>query len=80
MKSAYPIICKGYGGAERRIPLANLDDRVMDFIRQKPFFFNDILRHFATEEYRDLLVAWAAIRSMEKFQRDEDGKYILVKK
>ena len=56
----------------------NLIDRVMEFIRQKPFFFCDIMRHFADVEYRDLLVAWGAIRSKEKFDRDEDGRYILV--
>ena len=50
----------------------------MEFIRQKPFFFSDIMRHFADVEYRDLLVAWSAIRSKEKFDRDEDGRYILV--
>ena len=52
----------------------------MEFIRQKPFFFCDIIRHFADVEYRDLLVAWSAIRSKEKFDRDEDGRYILVTK
>jgi hypothetical protein len=55
----------------------NLIDRVMEVIRQKPFFFYDLTRHFADEEYRDLLVAWSEIRSKEKFDRDEDGKYIL---
>jgi hypothetical protein len=58
----------------------NVIDRVMEFIRQKPFFFNDIMRHFAEVEYRDLLVAWSAIRSKEKFDRDEDGRYILITK
>jgi hypothetical protein len=50
----------------------------MEFIRQEPFFFYDITRHFADEEYRDLLVAWSDIRSQEKFERDEDGRYILL--
>ena len=63
-----------------RVQSTNLIDRVMEFIRQKPFFFYDILRHFADVEYRDLLVAWSAIRSKEKFDRDEDGRYILVTK
>lgn len=58
----------------------NLVDRVMEFIRQKPFFFYDITKHFADEEYRDLLVAWSAIRSKEKFERDEDGRYILAER
>jgi hypothetical protein len=56
----------------------NLVDRMMGFITQKPFFFYDIIRHFDQEEYRDLLVAWSAIRSKEKFDRDEDGRYIFV--
>jgi hypothetical protein len=54
--------------------------RVMAFIKQKPFFFYDITRHFADEEYHDLLVAWSTIRSREKFERDEDGRYILARK
>ena len=63
-----------------RVQPTNVIDRVMEFIRPKPFFFYDILRHFADVEYRDLLVAWSAIRSKEKFDRDEDGRYILVTK
>jgi hypothetical protein len=54
--------------------------RVMKFIRQGPFFFYDITRHFADVEYRDLLVAWGTVRSREKFERDEDGRYILARK
>ena len=54
--------------------------RVMTFIRRGPFFFYDITRHFADEEYRDLLVAWGTIRSKEEFERDEDGRYILARK
>ena len=64
----------------KRVQPTALIDRVMEFIRQKPFFFHDILRHFADVEYRDLLVAWSAIRSKEKFDRDEDGRYIFATK
>ncbi len=64
----------------RQAKNTNLVGKVMEFIRQKPFFFYDITLHFADEEYRDLLVAWSTIRSKEKFDRDEDGKYILVKR
>jgi hypothetical protein len=63
-----------------RVQPTALIDRVMQFIMQKPFFFHDIMRHFADVEYRDLLVAWGVIRSKEKFDRDEDGRYILVTK
>ena len=63
-----------------RVQPANVMDRVLEFIRKEPFFFSDILRHFADVEYRDLLVAWGAIRSKEKFDRDEDGRYIFVTK
>ncbi len=63
-----------------RVEPADLVDRVMEVIRQKPFFFSDILRHFADVEYRDLLIAWSDIRSQEKFDRDEDGRYILSTK
>ena len=56
----------------------DLVDRMMEFIKQKPFFFYDITRHFDREEYRHLLVAWGTIRSKEKFDRDEDGRYILA--
>ena len=55
---------------------ANLLDRVMEFVKEKPFFFYDITRHFDQEEYRDLLVAWGTVRSRVKFDRDEDGRYI----
>ena len=58
----------------------DLIDRVMEFIRQRPFFFYDITRHFGDEEYHDLLVAWSTIRSRENFERDEDGRYILAGK
>jgi hypothetical protein len=49
----------------------------MGYIRRGPFFFYDILQQFEKEEYRDLLIAWSTIRSKEKFERDEDGRYIL---
>jgi hypothetical protein len=52
----------------------------MTFIRRGPFFFYDITRHFADEEYHDLLVTWSTIRSRENFERDEDGRYILAGK
>ena len=61
-----------------RVQPTDLIERVMAFVKQEPFFFYDITRHFADVEYRDLLVAWGAIRSKEKFDRDEDGRYILV--
>ncbi len=57
---------------------ANLVDRMMEFAKQKPFFFYDITRYFAEEEYRDLLVAWGTVRSRVKFDRDEDGRYVWV--
>ena len=53
-----------------------LMDRVMEYIRQGPFFFYDLVQHFEKEEYRDLLIAWGGIRSKEKFERDEDGRYL----
>ena len=56
----------------------SLLDRMMEFIKQKPFFFYDITRHFDQEEYRDLLVAWGTVRSRVKFERDEDGRYIFT--
>ncbi len=58
----------------------HLLDRVMEFISQGPFFFNENLHHFGSEEYRDLLVTWGTIRSREKFERNEDGQYILMKR
>ena len=61
-----------------RVQPTDLIDRVMAFVKQEPFFFYDITRHFSDVEYRDLLVTWSAIRSKEKFDRDEDGRYILV--
>jgi hypothetical protein len=57
---------------------ASLLDRMMGFIKEKPFFFYDITRHFDQEEYRDLLVAWGTVRSKVKFDRDEDGRYIFA--
>jgi hypothetical protein len=51
--------------------------QILQYIRQRPFYFYDIVRHFEKEEYKDLLVAWTTIRSKEKFDRDEDGRYIL---
>ena len=51
---------------------------MMEFVKQKPFFFYDITRHFDKEEYRDLLVAWGTVRSRVKFNRDEDGRYVWV--
>ncbi len=56
----------------------DLVDRVMDYIVRQPFFFYDIVRHFAEEEYQDLLIAWSTIRSRETFERDDDGRYILT--
>lgn len=58
----------------------NLVDRMMSYICQNPFFFYDLLCHFAYEEYRDLLIAWSTIRSKEKFERDQEGRYILLRK
>jgi len=56
----------------------NLVGIVMEFIKQGPFFFYDILSHFEDKEYPDLLVAWSAIRALEKFKRDDEGRYILI--
>jgi hypothetical protein len=55
----------------------DVTQRVLKFIGRQPFFFYDILSHFQDEEYRDLLNAWSTIRSKEKFDRDEEGRYIL---
>lgn len=57
----------------------DLTKRIMEYLGQKPFFFYDILRHFKDEEYRDIFVAWSTIRSQKKFDRDEEGRYILKK-
>jgi hypothetical protein len=58
----------------------DVTQKVMEFIGRQPFFFYDILTQFENEEYRNLLIAWSNIRSKQKFERDEEGRYILKKR
>jgi hypothetical protein len=58
----------------------DVTQQVLKFIGRQPFFFYDLISHFRDEEYRDLLKAWSTIRSTEKFDRDEEGRYILKKR
>lgn len=54
-----------------------LTDRIMEFIKDQPFYFYDIVRHFENDEYRDILIAWSDIRNECKFKREDNGRYIL---
>mgnify|MGYP001178176698 CR=1 FL=1 len=47
------------------------------YISESPRFFADVLRQFADRPYRDVLLAWSAIREKDILRRDEEGRYVI---
>lgn len=55
-----------------------LVDKIISHIKDKPFFFYDLLREFPSTPYRDILVAWGIVRERVHFERDESGHYLYL--
>ena len=51
---------------------------ILDFLKEGPAHFEDILNRFQDAKYRDILRAWGVLRKNDQLGREmETGKYIL---
>jgi hypothetical protein len=51
--------------------IEELSEKILEFIREKPIYFYDVLVKFRNEEYKKILLAWGKLRSEKKLSRDE---------
>jgi hypothetical protein len=56
---------------------ADVADRIVGLLGERPRTFYEITRALDEVEYRVFLRAWGAVRERGVLGRDEDGRYLL---
>ena len=46
-------------------------------LRERPWFFAELLRKYSRVDYRTFLLGWSELRTRHPLERDEEGRYRL---
>ncbi len=58
--------------------ISELAGRMRRLLAERPQTFYELLRSLPDAEYRDVLLAWGALREQRALARDPEGRYVLA--
>jgi len=56
-----------------------LAEEIAAILRQRPYFYSELLRKYAQVDYRTFLLGWSELRTKYSLARDEEGRYLMEK-
>ena len=54
-----------------------LAEEIAAVLRERPYFYSELLRKYAQTDYRSFLLSWSELRTKYSLARDEESRYLL---